>query len=100
MMKSSACLINTARGPIVDERSLVEALRQGRIGAAGLDVYEKEPELTPGLAELDNVVLMPHSGSATIETRTRMAVMSADNLLAGLRGQRPPNCLNWDALSR
>ena len=100
MMKSSACLINTARGPIVDESSLVEALRQGRIGAAGLDVYEKEPELSPGLAELDNVVLMPHSGSATIETRTRMSAMAADNLLAGLRGQRPPNCVNWDALSR
>jgi glyoxylate reductase len=99
-MKSSACLINTARGPIVDEKSLVEALRQGQIGAAGLDVYENEPELSPGLTELDNVVLMPHSGSATIETRTRMSVMAADNLLAALRGQRPPNCLNWDALGR
>jgi glyoxylate reductase len=100
MMKSSACLINTARGPIVDERSLVEALRQGRIRAAGLDVYENEPELSPGLAELDNVILLPHSGSATVETRTRMCLMAADNLLAGLRGQRPPNCLNWEALSR
>jgi glyoxylate reductase len=100
MMKTSACLINTARGQIVDERSLVAALRQGRIWAAGLDVYENEPELSPGLAELDNVVLMPHSGSATIETRTRMALMAAENLLAGLRGKRPPNCLNWEALSR
>jgi glyoxylate reductase len=99
-MKSSACLINTARGPIVDEKSLVEALRQGRIRAAGLDVYENEPELSPGLAELDNVVLMPHSGSATIETRTRMALMAAENLLAGLGGLRPPNCINRDALSR
>jgi glyoxylate reductase len=97
-MKRSACLINTARGPIVDERSLVEALRQGRIRAAGLDVYENEPELSPGLAELENVVLMPHSGSATIETRTRMALMAAENLLAGLGGLRPPNCINWDAL--
>ena len=94
-MKSTACLINTARGPIVDERALVEALKQGRIRAAGLDVYENEPSLSPGLAELDNVVLLPHSGSATVETRTRMAVMAADNLLAGLRGERPPNCLNW-----
>jgi glyoxylate reductase len=94
LMKSSACLINTARGPIVDERALVEALKQGRIRAAGLDVYENEPSLSPGLAELDNVVLLPHSGSATVETRTRMAVMAADNLLAGLRGERPPNCLN------
>ena len=94
MMKSSACLINTARGPIVDESSLVEALKMGRIRAAGLDVYENEPLLSPGLAELDNVVLLPHFGSATVETRTRMANMAADNLLAGLRGERPPNCLN------
>ena len=95
LMKNSASLINTARGPIVDERSLVEALKQGTIRAAGLDVYENEPSLSPGLAELDNVVLLPHSGSATVETRTRMAVMAAENLLAGLRGERPPNCLNW-----
>ena len=94
MMKSSACLINTARGPIVDESSLVEALKMGRIRAAGLDVYENEPLLSQGLAELDNVVLLPHVGSATVETRTRMANMAADNLLAGLRGERPPNCLN------
>jgi glyoxylate reductase len=94
MMKSSACLINTARGPVVDESSLVEALKQGRIRAAGLDVYENEPTLSPGLAELENVVLLPHFGSATVETRTRMANMAADNLLAGLRGERPPNCLN------
>ena len=100
LMKSSACLINTARGPIVDEKALVEALRQGRIRAAGLDVYENEPELSPGLAELDNVVLMPHSGSASIETRTLMAAMAADNLLTGLRGERPPNCINWDLLGR
>lgn len=96
LMKSSACLINTARGPIVDERALVEALRGRHIRAAGLDVYENEPELSPGLAELDNVVLLPHMGSATIETRTRMALMAANNLLAALRGERPPNCINWD----
>lgn len=94
MMKSSAYLINTARGPIVDEAALVEALRMGRIRAAGLDVYENEPRLTPGLSELENVVLLPHVGSATVETRTRMALMAADNLLAGLRGEHPPNCLN------
>ncbi|MGO9315586.1 MAG: NAD(P)-dependent oxidoreductase [Syntrophobacteraceae bacterium] len=88
------CLINTARGPIVDQSSLVEALKMGRIRAAGLDVYENEPLLSPGLAELDNVVLLPHVGSATVETRARMANMAADNLLAGLRGERPPNCLN------
>ncbi len=100
MMKRSACLINTARGQVVDEGALVEALREGRIRAAGLDVYESEPELSPGLAELDNVVLLPHVGSATIETRTRMALMAAENLMAGLRGERPQNCINWDTLEK
>ncbi len=100
IMKPSACLINTARGPVVDEKALVEALRHGRIRGAGLDVYENEPELSPGLAGLKNAVLLPHMGSATIETRTKMALMAAENLLAGLRGERPPNCLNWDPVNR
>ena len=95
LMKNSAYLINTARGPVVDEAALVDALRQGQIRGAGLDVYEREPELSPGLADLENVVLLPHLGSATVETRTRMALMAAENLLAGLRGDPPPNCLNW-----
>lgn len=94
IMKPSACLINTARGPVVDEAALVEALKQGVIHGAGLDVYENEPELTPGLAALDNVVLLPHVGSATVETRTLMASMAVENLLAGLRGEKPPNGLN------
>ena len=100
LMKDSAFLINTARGPVVDEAALVAALRQGQIRGAGLDVYEKEPELSPGLADLENVVLLPHLGSATVATRTRMAVMAAENLLAGLRGDPPPNCLNWAKLKR
>jgi glyoxylate reductase len=100
LMKPSAYLINTARGPVVDEAALVEALRRGEIRGAGLDVYEREPELAPGLADLENVILLPHVGSATIETRTRMAQMAADNLLAGLRGDQPPNCLNCSDLQR
>ena len=97
-MKPSAILINTSRGAVVDEKALVAALKKGIIQAAGLDVYEKEPELTPGLIDLENVTLLPHVGSATIETRTRMADMAVDNLLAGLAGRKPPNCLNWEGL--
>ncbi len=93
-MKSSAFLINTARGPVVDETALVEALQRGRIAGAGLDVYEHEPALTPGLTDLPNAVLLPHVGSATMETRRRMADLAVDNLLIGLTGQVPPNCIN------
>jgi glyoxylate reductase len=93
-MKSNAFLINTARGAVVDEQALLEALEQRRIAGAALDVYENEPVLTPGLERLDNVVLLPHVGSATVETRRRMAAMAVDNLLAGLQGRIPPNCVN------
>jgi glyoxylate reductase len=99
MMKPTAYLINTSRGPVVDERALLEALETGQIAGAGLDVYEKEPALTPGLENLENLILLPHVGSATLETRTRMALKAAENLLAGLRGERPPDCLNWEAVS-
>jgi glyoxylate reductase len=94
LMKPSAFLINVARGPVVDEAALVEALQTGQIAGAGLDVYENEPMLAPGLAELQNAVLLPHMGSATLETRVRMARLALNNLLAGLRGQIPPNLIS------
>lgn len=93
-MKRTAILINTARGPVVDETALVEALRQGRIAGAGFDVYEHEPRLTPGLAELPNTVLLPHLGSATTATRQTMSQMVADNVIAVLSGKEPPNPVN------
>lgn len=98
LMKKTAYLINTARGALVDERALVEALRDGVIAGAGLDVYENEPELALGLADLPNIVLLPHLGSATSETRTKMAQMAAANLLAALEGKRPPNLVNPEVL--
>jgi glyoxylate reductase len=88
-MKASAVLVNAARGPIVDERALAEALASGGIAAAGLDVYEREPRVEPGLLELDNVVLAPHLGSATVETRTAMAELAARNAISVLGGQGP-----------
>ena len=89
LMRSSAYLINTARGPIVDESALLHALRSGAIAGAGLDVYEHEPQLEPGLTELDNAVLIPHLGSATVETRAAMASLAARNAVAVLTGQPP-----------
>jgi D-3-phosphoglycerate dehydrogenase len=94
LMKPTAILINTARGPIVDEKALLSALKQKKIAAAGLDVYEKEPQLTPGLSKLDSAVLLPHIGSATEDTRGQMAVVAAKNAIAMLRGKRPKNIVN------
>ncbi|MDH7512291.1 MAG: D-glycerate dehydrogenase [Clostridiales bacterium] len=91
LMKKEAILVNAARGPIVDEEALAEALARRDIWGAGLDVYEKEPEVHPRLLKLDNVVLLPHIGSATYETRLRMAMTAARNLILGLRGERPEN---------
>jgi glyoxylate reductase len=93
-MKPSAVLVNTARGAIVDEPALVRALREGWIAAAGLDVYEDEPRLAPGLAECRNAVLSPHLGSATVRTRSTMAAMCAANAVAALAGVVPPHCVN------
>jgi glyoxylate reductase len=90
-MKPTAYLINTARGPIVDEAALVEALHQGRIAGAGLDVYEREPEVSAPLLEMNNVVLLPHIGSATIETRTAMAMLAVENAIDALQGRVPRN---------
>ena len=90
-MKSTAYLINTARGPIVDEQALVDALKAGQIAGVGLDVFEHEPKVNPGLLELDNAVLIPHLGSATVETRAAMADIAATNALAILAGQTAPN---------
>jgi glyoxylate reductase len=94
LMKRTAYLVNTARGPVVDESALVEALREGHIAGAGLDVYEEEPQLAPGLAELPNVVLLPHLGSATTQTRRNMAELTAKNILAGLAEVEPPHAVN------
>jgi glyoxylate reductase len=96
-MKRSAILINTARGPIVDEQALVTALRDGTIAGAGLDVYEDEPRLAPGLAELPNTVLLPHIGSATVPVRAEMARRCAENAVAMLRDELPPYPVNPEA---
>jgi glyoxylate reductase len=93
MMKKTAVLINTARGPIVDEQALVTALKNQDIFAAGIDVWENEPQLTPGLVDLENIVLTPHTASATIETRDNMSKVAAENIIAALKGQTPPNLI-------
>ena len=100
LMRPDAFLINTARGPLVDEAALVDCLRSGSIAGAALDVYEAEPAVAPGLVELDNVLLLPHLGSATRGARGGMARTAAANAHAVLSGQRPPNLVNPEALAR
>ncbi|WP_372724937.1 2-hydroxyacid dehydrogenase [Novipirellula sp.] len=95
-MKPTAYLINTARGPVVDEKALLRALQTNSIAGAGLDVFENEPEIEPGLFQLDNAVLAPHLGSATIATRTKMGELAVENCLAGCTGKRPANLVNPD----
>ena len=93
-MKPNCIVVNTSRGPVIDEKALVRALRAGKIAGAGLDVYEHEPEIEPALFEMENVVLAPHIGSATRETRLRMCTMAAENLISALKRERPPNLVN------
>jgi len=100
LMKKTAILVNAARGPIVDEKALVRALKEAKIAGAGLDVYEKEPKCERALLSMKNVVLAPHTASGSIETRTKMAMMAAQNCAAGLTGQRPPNIVNPEILAR
>ena len=100
MMRKSAILINTARGPVVDEKALYEALKNKVIWGAGLDVFEKEPEIYPGLTNLDNVVVLPHIGSASVETRSKMAMMVVDNVVAGVTGNIPENLINIEVVER
>ena len=96
-MKPTAVLVNTSRGPVVDEEAQAEALAAGEIVAAGLDVFEREPEVTERLLELDNAVVIPHLGSATVDTRNAMGHLAVDNVFAALDGTPPPTLLNPDA---
>ena len=96
-MKPAAVIVNAARGGIIDDAALVQALKERRIAAAGLDVFEGEPNFNPGFLEVDNVALVPHIGSATRATRTAMALLASKNLSAALSGRRPPNLLNPEA---
>jgi lactate dehydrogenase-like 2-hydroxyacid dehydrogenase len=98
LMKKTAHLINASRGPVVDEVALVQGLRERWIAGAGLDVYEHEPHMAHGLTELDNVTLAPHIASASVDTRMKMAVMAATNLVEALQGRRPPNIVNPEVL--
>ena len=99
-MKRTAILINTSRGPVIDEAALVQALQNRKLAGAGLDVYEREPAVHPGLIAMPNVVLAPHIASATVRTRSEMSAMAARNMATAVRGGRPPNLLNPEVFKR
>ncbi|MCD6419656.1 MAG: D-glycerate dehydrogenase [Synergistetes bacterium] len=100
LMKSNAILVNTARGPVVDEKALVDALKSGVIRGAGLDVYEREPEVTPELMSLQRVVLTPHMGSASYRARLKMGKLVVKNIRAAFDGEVPPNLLNGSRIRK
>jgi glyoxylate reductase len=98
-MKKSAFLVNTSRGPVVDEQALIKALQEKRIAGAALDVHEKEPiDIGDPLVKMENVVMLPHIASASIETRTAMAVMAAQGIVSVLKGEVPPNIINKEVV--
>ncbi len=95
-MKPTAYIVNTSRGPVIDERALVKSLQEKHIAGAAMDVFKSEPQLSEGLADLDNVILTPHLASASVRSRTAYATLSVKNLVAGLRGEIPPNLVNTE----
>lgn len=98
MMKKTSVIVNTSRGPVIDEKALVKALKQGEIWGAGLDVYENEPDIEPELLDMYNVVIVPHIASATMETRTNMGLIAARNIIKVLKGENPDTCVNSEVL--
>lgn len=98
LMKKTSVIVNTSRGPVIDEKALVKALKQGEIWGAGLDVYENEPDLEPELLDMYNVTIVPHIASATMETRTKMGLIAANNIIKVLMGERPDTCVNTEVL--
>ncbi len=99
IMKNTSVIVNTCSGPIIDEKALVKALKQGEIWGAGLDVFENEPHIEPELLNMYNVVIVPHIASATMETRTNMGLIAASNIIKVLSGEKPDSCVNMEVLS-